>query len=107
VEVALYRIVQEALNNITKHARASHVTVQLQKEESKIRLTVTDDGAGFDIQSVLGQKGRSGLGLIGIRERLIPLRGECIIKSSPGKGTEISVLVPSEGKDAYTYPSGR
>ena len=107
VEVALYRIVQEALNNITKHARAGHVTVQLQKEESKIHLTVTDDGAGFDIQSVLGQKGRSGLGLIGIRERLIPLRGECIIKSSPGKGTEISVLVPSEGKDAYTYPSGR
>ena len=107
VEVALYRIVQEALNNITKHARASHVTVRLQKEENKIHLTVTDDGAGFDVQSVMGQKGRSGLGLIGIRERLIPLRGECIINSSPGKGTEISVLVPSEGKDAYSYPSGR
>ncbi len=107
VEVALYRIVQEALNNITKHARASHVTVRLQKEDSKIHLTVNDDGTGFDVQSVMGQKGRSGLGLIGIRERLIPLRGECIIKSSPGKGTEISVQVPSEGKDAYTYPSGR
>jgi PAS domain S-box-containing protein len=107
VEVALYRIVQEALNNITKHARATHVTVRLQKEDGKIHLTVADDGAGFDVQSILGQKGRSGLGLIGIRERLIPLRGECIINSSPGKGTEISVLVPSEGKDAYTYPSGR
>jgi PAS domain S-box-containing protein len=107
VEVALYRIVQEALNNITKHARAGHVAVRLQKEENKIHLTVTDDGAGFDVQSIMGQKGRSGLGLIGIRERLIPLRGECIINSSPGKGTEISVLVPSEGKDAYTYPSGR
>jgi PAS domain S-box-containing protein len=107
VEVALYRIVQEALNNITKHARANHVSVRLQKEENKVRLTVTDDGTGFDVQSIMGQKGRSGLGLIGIRERLIPLRGECIINSSPGKGTEISVLVPSEGKDAYTYPSGR
>ena len=107
VEVALYRIVQEALNNITKHARASRVTVRLRKEENKIHLTVTDDGAGFDVQSVMGQKGRSGLGLIGIRERLIPLRGECIINSSPGKGTEVSVLVPSEGKDAYSYPSGR
>ena len=107
VEVALYRIVQEALNNITKHAEASHVSVRLQKEENKIRLTVTDDGVGFDMQSVLGQKGRSGLGLVGMRERLIPLRGECIINSSPGKGTEISVLVPSEGKDAYTYPAGR
>lgn len=107
VEVALYRIVQEALNNIMKHARASHVTVRLQKEDTRIHLTVTDDGTGFDVQSVMGQKGRSGLGLIGIRERLIPLRGECIIKSSPGVGTEISVQVPSEGKDAFTYPSGR
>jgi PAS domain S-box-containing protein len=107
VEVALYRITQEALNNITKHSGANHVAVRLQKEDNKIHLTVTDDGVGFDVQSVLGQKGRSGLGLIGLRERVIPLRGECIINSSPGKGTEISVLVPSEGKDAYTYPSGR
>jgi two-component system sensor histidine kinase DegS len=106
-EVALYRIVQEALNNITKHARATQVSVRLEKEESKIRLTITDNGTGFDVQSIMGQKGRTGLGLVGIRERVIPLRGECIINSSPGKGTEISVLVPSEGKDAYTYPSGR
>lgn len=107
VEVALYRIIQEALSNINKHARAAHVSIRIQKEQNKIHLTITDDGAGFDVQSVLGQKGRSGLGLIGIRERLIPLRGECIINSSPGKGTEILVQVPSEGKDAYTYPSGR
>jgi two-component system, NarL family, sensor histidine kinase UhpB len=107
IEVALYRIVQEALNNTTKHARASHVAIRLQKEINKIRLTITDDGAGFDVQSIMGQKGRSGLGLIGMRERLIPLRGECIINSSLGKGTEISVLVPMEGKDAYTYPAGR
>jgi PAS domain S-box-containing protein len=107
VEVALYRIVQEALNNITKHARAAHVSIRIRKDQNRIHLTVTDDGAGFDVQTVMGQKGRSGLGLIGIRERLIPLRGECIINSSPGKGTEISVQVPSEGKDAYTYPSGR
>jgi two-component system, NarL family, sensor histidine kinase DegS len=106
-EVALYRIVQEALNNITKHARATQVSVRLEKEENKIRLTITDNGTGFDVQSIMGQKGRTGLGLVGIRERVIPLRGECIINSSPGKGTEISVLVPSEGKDAYTYPSGR
>lgn len=107
VEVALYRIIQEALSNINKHARAAHVSIRIQKEQNKIHLTITDDGSGFDVQSVLGQKGRSGLGLIGIRERLIPLRGECIINSSPGKGTEILVQVPAEGKDAYTYPSGR
>ena len=107
VEVALYRIVQETLNNTTKHARATHVSVRLHKELNKIHLTIADDGVGFDLQSVLGQKGRHGLGLVGIRERLIPLHGECIINSSLGKGTEISVTVPSEGKDAYTYPSGR
>jgi len=106
-EVALYRIVQEALNNTTKHARASNVSVRLHKELNKIHLAITDDGVGFDVQSVMGQKGKHGLGLIGMRERLIPLRGECIINSSPGKGTKISVLVPSEGKDAYAHPSGR
>jgi PAS domain S-box-containing protein len=106
-EVALYRVVQEALNNTTKHARATHVSVRMHKEQNKIHLSISDDGVGFDVQSVMGQKGRHGLGLLGMRERLIPLRGECIINSSPGKGTEISVLVPSEGKDAYTYPPGR
>ena len=106
-EVALYRIVQEAFNNTTKHAKATSVAVRLHKELDKVYLTVTDDGVGFDVQSVMGQKGKHSLGLIAMRERLIPLRGECIINSSPGKGTEISVLVPSEGKDAYTHPSGR
>jgi len=106
-EVALYRIVQEAFNNTTKHARATSISVRLHKVLDKVDLTVSDDGVGFDVQSVLGQNGKHGLGLIGIRERLIPLHGECIINSSPGKGTEISVLVPSEGKDAYTHSSGR
>jgi len=104
-EVALYRIAQEALNNTTRHAKAKHAWIRLERESDKVRLTIADDGVGFDVQSVLGQKGRPGLGLIGMRERLIPLQGECMISSSPGKGTEISVLVPSEGEDAYSYPS--
>jgi|GEM_PF-1537681 PAS domain S-box-containing protein len=107
VEVALYRIVQEALTNTTRHARATNASVRLQKENNKIHLMISDNGVGFDVQSVLGKKGNRGLGLIGMRERLIPLHGECSIKSAPGKGTEISVTVPSEGKDAYSYPSGR
>jgi len=106
VEVALYRIVQEALNNTTKHARARHARVQLQRENNKVQLTITDDGIGFDVKAVLGQKGTRGLGLIGMRERLIPLHGEFVIKSGPGQGTAISVFVPSEGKDADSYPSG-
>ncbi|MEJ2009187.1 MAG: PAS domain S-box protein [Acidobacteriota bacterium] len=106
VEVVLYRIVQEALNNTTKHAKAKHAWIRVERENDNVRLTISDDGVGFDVQSVLGQKGRPGLGLIGMRERLIPLQGECMISSNPGKGTEISVLVPSEGKDAYSYSSG-
>ncbi len=105
-EVALYRIVQEALNNTIKHAAARHAWVRMKPEPNKVYLTISDDGVGFDVQSVLGQKGRPGLGLIGMRERLIPLHGECVINSSTGKGTEISIWVPSEDKDADSYPSG-
>jgi two-component system, NarL family, sensor histidine kinase DegS len=105
-EVAIYRIVQEALNNTTKHASATHACVQIRRELNKVCLTISDDGIGFDVQSVLGQKGRPGLGLIGMRERLIPLHGECVINSGPGKGTEISIWVPAEDKDADSYPTG-
>jgi len=105
-EVAIYRIVQEAMNNTTKHASATNACVQIKREGNKVCLTISDDGIGFDVQSVLGQKGRPGLGLIGMRERLIPLHGECVISSSPGKGTEISIWVPSEDKDGDSYPSG-
>jgi two-component system, NarL family, sensor histidine kinase DegS len=106
LEVALYRITQEALNNMTRHSKATRGCIRMKHENNLILLTITDDGIGFDVPAVLGQKGRQGLGLIGMRERLIPLHGECIINSSPGKGTEVSVLVPSEGKDAYSHSSG-
>src|SRR5213592_187120 len=69
VETALYRIVQEALNNATKHAQASRARIQVEQNGHLIRCLVSDDGIGFDVQAALNKKGDKGLGLIGIRER--------------------------------------
>jgi two-component system, NarL family, sensor histidine kinase UhpB len=94
VELALYRIVQAALNNATKHARATGVTVQLQREALRMRCTVKDDGTGFDLASVLARHKDQGLGLLGIRERVTALGGSLQIDSGPGRGTTIRVEIP-------------
>src|SRR5438093_377787 len=96
IETALYRIVQEALTNISKHARATRVQIQFQREARRIRCVVRDDGIGFDVPSVLHRKGEQGLGLIGIRERLNALGGTLQITSAPGRGTELLITVPLE-----------
>src|SRR2546422_11338577 len=70
VETALYRIVQEALNNATRHAQASRARIRLEQNGHLIRCLISDDGIGFDVQAALNKKGDKGLGLIGIRERL-------------------------------------
>lgn len=94
VELALYRIVQAALNNVTKHARATCVTVQLQREALRVRCSVKDDGRGFDLASVLARHKEQGLGLLGIRERVTALSGSLQIDSVPGRGTTIRVEIP-------------
>jgi signal transduction histidine kinase len=94
VELALYRIVQAALNNATKHARATGVTVQLQREALRMRCTVKDNGTGFDLASVLARHKDQGLGLLGIRERVTALGGSLQIDSGPGRGTTIRVEIP-------------
>lgn len=94
VELALYRIVQAALNNVTKHARATGVTVRLQREALRMRCTVKDDGKGFDLASVLARHKEQGLGLLGIRERVTALGGSLQIDSGPGRGTTIRVEIP-------------
>jgi signal transduction histidine kinase len=102
VEIALYRVVQEALRNATKHARASRVDVRLFVETDGIRCSVRDDGRGFDVAAVLDRKGARGLGLIGMRERLTALGGELCIDSSPGRGTEIRITLPMGDDDVDT-----
>ena len=91
VETALYRLVQEALNNVTRHAQAKCVTVRLQRDARVIRCTIGDDGVGFDVTSVFARKREQGLGLIGMRERVNSVGGTLQIISAPGGGTTIAV----------------
>jgi len=93
VETALYRILQEALTNVSKHARASQVTIHLQRAPGMIACSVQDNGIGMDLAAV-PQRLDGGLGLIGIRERLAALRGTLSITGRPGQGTDLGVMIP-------------
>lgn len=94
LEVSLYRIAQEALTNIARHANARHVTLGLVTTPDQVRLRVEDDGQGFDPSLV--PKGR--YGLIGLSERSKLLGGVLKLESSPGAGTRVEVLVPLDEK---------
>jgi len=90
VETALYRIVQEALTNVVKHAGARHVSVVLSRKDGAVTAVIEDDGRGFEAR---GSDGR-GLGLVGMRERLGLLDGRLQIESTEGAGTTIVAEVP-------------
>ena len=100
IETALYRIVREALNNVTRHAKAARVHVHLEKDAEAVRCSIRDDGVGFDANAVVetSSNGERGFGLVGIRERLEALNGTLQINSAPGFGTEVLVTVPLETK---------
>ena len=90
-EVALYRILQEALTNVERHARARHVTLALTQSDDVVQLTIKDDGIGLDPAK---QGGKSGLGLLGMIERATSVGGVFKIESARGHGTEIKVHIP-------------
>ncbi len=92
VETALYRIAQEALNNIVKHAQATHVAVVLERRADQVSLIIEDDGIGFDLQQVLSADGR-GLGLLGMRERAMLVGGTTEIESQPNEGATVVVRI--------------
>ena len=96
VEIGIYRIVQESLNNIVKHAEAQKVTIQLISHTAKINLIIEDDGLGFQVErnGHMNGKKHGGMGLINIRERTEGLSGTFSIHSKPGRGTEIIVELP-------------
>lgn len=96
VETALYRVVREALNNITKHSKATKAQVEIECETGKVKCTVRDNGVGFEVKEVMTRTGEKGFGLIGIRERLEGLNGTLQINSSPGFGTELVITLPAE-----------
>jgi signal transduction histidine kinase len=90
VSLCLYRVVQEALNNILKHARTNYAKVSLRVSRGRLEVAVEDAGVGFDPSIV---KGTSGLGLASIEERVKRAGGRCFIRSTPGVGTEVKVCV--------------
>lgn len=99
VEVALYRIAQEALQNVVKHAEASTVLVRLATEEDAVRLVVVDDGLGFDEDSVADAEYRHAYGLVGIRERAELIGASLHLVSRPGTGTTVEVVLPVSSAD--------
>lgn len=104
VELALYRISQEAISNAVRHARPDTVTVRIRQEGRYLTLTVADDGAGFVLDEVTsGEEG--GLGLFGMRERAGYVGGQLVIDTAPGRGTTVRALVPLPGTvEAWAAP---
>jgi len=98
LEVALFRVIQEALNNIARHARANTADVSVHFRKDGIQVSIKDDGIGFNFQEAISSKdGLRGLGLLGMRERVELMNGSLVINSSPGHGTEIAIEVPLTG----------
>jgi len=95
MELILFRITQEALNNIGKHARATVAAVDLDFTPQNVSVTITDNGKGFQLPETVGDLSHAGkLGLVGMQERVSLLNGSLEINSEPGKGTVVTASVP-------------
>lgn len=96
ISLTVFRIVQEALNNVVKHAKANTVVMQLEFLEDSLRLFVYDDGVGFDTARLKERNEdiSSGFGLVSMKERIELLGGDMRISSEPGKGTRLNIIIP-------------
>ncbi len=95
LETALYRLVQEGLTNVLKHAQARRVSLILQRSSNLVLVILEDDGRGFDVEALINSPGTAGrLGLLGMRERVALVGGTLTLESSPGRGTAIFVRIP-------------
>jgi signal transduction histidine kinase len=95
----LYRVAESALTNIAQHAQASLAVVSIRKLPNAVRMEITDDGKGFDVERVLFAKRYRRLGLLGMRERVEMIGGSFAVGSSPGKGTTIRAQIPLKGRN--------
>lgn len=93
LKIALFRIFQESLTNVARHADAKKVDIRLEKKDKKVILTIADDGRGFNEEHA----SKKTLGILGMKERTLMLGGNYTIKGTPGKGTVVSVSVPLNG----------
>ncbi|MFN8434588.1 MAG: sensor histidine kinase [Anaerolineales bacterium] len=94
VKITIFRITQEALNNVIKHAQATTVNVKIHYLQKEVRIHVFDNGVGFEMKAVQNRIGRVSLGLAGMEERAALLGGGVTISSRPGYGTEVEAVVP-------------
>jgi signal transduction histidine kinase len=99
----LFRILQEALQNAVKYSGVRHFSVKLEGTSAEVKLTISDNGAGFDQQSALSGRG---LGLISMRERIHLVKGELSITSQPAGGTTVYARVPFEAEERRTRLAG-
>lgn len=98
LETAGFRIVQEGITNIVRHARATRISVRLERVISDLIPLITDDGAGFDVRLLRTSSGMSTSGLRGMEERAHAVGGTITIDSAPALGTEICVRFPIKGE---------
>jgi two-component system sensor histidine kinase DegS len=95
VETAIFRLTQEALNNIAKYAQAKNVCVNINQVKNELAVSIKDDGVGFDVNAVQKRASQSsGFGLSGMRERVRIINGNLQIQSAPGQGCQIAAVVP-------------
>jgi signal transduction histidine kinase len=99
MEVTIYRIMQEALNNVRKHASATEVGVSVIFTDDQIILTVKDDGQGFEVPEAMTDFASSGsFGMMGLQERAQLFGGNVVVQSEPEKGTTVHLVIPRQSK---------
>ncbi len=104
LKIAIFRIVQEALNNIIKHAQAKGVNIRLEYRNNKVFVSIRDDGVGFDLNVVrISHSRRPSLGLAGMQERAALLGGDVKIQSSPGQGTLVEAVLPLRSEESEVW----
>ena len=91
---AFYRVAQEALSNVVKHAKASLVHMSLHRRDGVVRLEIKDNGKSFSVERMMRMKKRKRLGLLGMRERMEMIGGSFVLESNPGRGTTVRVQAP-------------
>lgn len=94
LEIAIFRVIQEALNNVIKHSGARMVDISLEQVPGQVNLRIKDDGCGFNADEALSGSNKDNYGLIGIRERIQLLEGSFKLITAPGKGTDLKVKIP-------------
>ena len=95
MKITIFRIIQESLNNVIKHAQATHVNIHVHFEDKRVRINIFDNGIGFDRDQVQQTRtSRPSLGLAGMEERAALLGGTVTVQSRPGYGTEVEALIP-------------